>query len=74
MRSALRRAYPALAAAGLLLLAGCGLGLETPLRLVTNRAELAAYVDRFNSMQSDVRWISYQESPAQSFWTGGRES
>ena len=71
MRSALRRAYPALAAAGLLLLAGCGLGLETPLRLVTNRAELAAYVDRFNSMQSDVKVeISYQESPAQSVLDG----
>lgn len=57
--------------AGVLFLAGCGLGLETPLRLVTNRAELAAYVDRFNAIQSDVKVeISYQESPAQAVLDG----
>ncbi len=70
MRSALRCAYSALAA-GVLFLAGCGFGLQTPLRLVTNRAELAAYVDRFNSIQSDVKVeIDYQESPAQSVLDG----
>jgi hypothetical protein len=76
MRSALRCACFTCAlftfvAAGALFLAGCGLGLETPLRLVTNRAELAAYVDRFNSIQSDFKVeISYQESPAQAVLDG----
>ena len=60
-----------LAAAALALLAGCGLGLDAPLRLVTNRAEMAAYVDRFNSLQSDVKVeVSYQESPAQAVLDG----
>jgi len=58
-------------AALFLLLTGCGLGLETPLQLVTNRAEMAAYVDRFNSLQSDLKVeISYQESPAQAVLDG----
>ena len=71
MRSALRRAWSLLAAAGVVVLAGCGLGLETPLQLVTNRAELAAYVDRFNAIQADVKVaISYQESPAQAVLDG----
>jgi len=71
MRSALRCTCSALAASGVIFLSGCGLGLETPLRLVTNRAEMAAYVDRFNSIQSDVKVeISYQESPAQSVLDG----
>jgi hypothetical protein len=71
MRSALRCAWSLLAAAGIVVLAGCGLGLETPLQLVTNRAELAAYVDRFNAVQSDVKVaISYQESPAQAVLDG----
>lgn len=71
MRSALRCALHALAAAGAVALAGCGLGLETPLRLVTNRAEMAAYVDRFNAIQSDVKvQITFQESPAQSVLDG----
>jgi len=54
-----------------LLLAGCGLGIETPLQLLTNRAEMAAYVDRFNSLQSDVKVeISYQENPSQAVLDG----
>jgi hypothetical protein len=73
--SAMRRVPRALTIglgpAVLLLLAGCGLGLETPLQLLTNRAEMAAYVDRFNSLQSDVKVeISYQESPAQAVLDG----
>jgi hypothetical protein len=71
MNCALRTTVSVLAAASLALLAGCGLGLETPLRLVTNRAEMAAYVDRFNSLQSDLKVeISYQESPAQAVLDG----
>lgn len=61
----------AIAALGTVLLAGCGLGLEAPLQLVTNRPEMAAYVDRFNSLQSDVKVeISYQETPAQAVLDG----
>jgi len=64
-------ALGSLAVGSLGILAGCGLGLESPLRLVTNRAEMAAYVDRFNSLQSDVKVeISYQESPAQAVLDG----
>jgi len=71
MNATLRAALGALAVSGAALLAGCGLGLESPLRLVTNRAEMAAYVDRFNSLQSDVKVeISYQESPAQAVVDG----
>jgi hypothetical protein len=71
MNPALRTMTSVLAAVSLALLAGCGLGLETPLRLVTNRAEMAAYVDRFNSLQSDLNVeISYQESPAQAVLDG----
>ncbi len=58
-------------AAACSLLAGCGFGLETTIRLVTNRAEMAAYVDRFNSVQSDVKVeISYQETPSQAVLDG----
>ena len=71
MNAALRTTTSVLVAVSLALLAGCGLGLETPLRLVTNRAEMAAYVDRFNSLQSDLKVeISYQESPAQAVLDG----
>jgi ABC-type glycerol-3-phosphate transport system substrate-binding protein len=71
MNAVSRAAIFALAAASVALLAGCGLGLEAPLRLVTNRAEMAAYVDRFNALQSDVKVeISYQESPAQAVQDG----
>jgi hypothetical protein len=71
MRPVFRAAIAALGSASIALLAGCGLGLETPLQLVTNRAEMAAYVDRFNSLQSDVKVeISYQESPAQAVLDG----
>ncbi|HTZ52047.1 MAG TPA: ABC transporter substrate-binding protein [Spirochaetia bacterium] len=71
MNATVRAALGALAVCGAALLAGCGLGLESPLRLVTNRAEMAAYVDRFNALQSEVKVeISYQESPAQAVTDG----
>jgi ABC-type glycerol-3-phosphate transport system substrate-binding protein len=71
MRSALRSAFLALALSAFLMFAGCGFGLEGTIQLVTNRAEMAAYVDRFNALQSDVRVeISYQESPAQAVLDG----
>jgi ABC-type glycerol-3-phosphate transport system substrate-binding protein len=71
MRPVLRAAMAALGSVSIALLAGCGLGLETPLQLVTNRAEMAAYVDRFNSLESDVKVeITYQESPAQAVLDG----
>jgi ABC-type glycerol-3-phosphate transport system substrate-binding protein len=72
MQSPNRRARAAaLAAAALLTLAGCGLGLEPTVQLITNRAEMAAYVDRFNAIQSDVKVeISYQEIPSQAVLDG----
>jgi ABC-type glycerol-3-phosphate transport system substrate-binding protein len=55
------------------LLAGCGLGLEPTVQLMTNRPEMAAYVDRFNAMQSDVRVeIAYQETPSQAVLDGAQ--
>jgi len=71
MRQALRPAFLALSLGALGLLSGCGFGLEGTIRLVTNRAEMAAYVDRFNGLQSDIRVeIAYQESPSQAVLDG----
>ena len=62
---------PALAAVACMIFAGCGLGLEPTVQLVTNRPEMAAYVDRFNAVQSDVKVeIIYQEIPAQAVLDG----
>jgi hypothetical protein len=53
------------------LCAGCGLGIEPTVQLITNRPEMAAYVDRFNAVQSDVKVeISYQEVPSQAVLDG----
>jgi ABC-type glycerol-3-phosphate transport system substrate-binding protein len=61
----------ALAAAACLLAAGCGLGLEPTVTLVTDRPEMAAYVDRFNAVQSDVKVVvSWQETPSQAALDG----
>ncbi len=65
----LRRAVPsALATAALCVwLTGCGLIPEPSIRMITDRAEMAAYVDRFNALQSDVRVeLAYYEAPFQS--------
>jgi len=71
MRPALRLILFSFAVPAFILCAGCGLGLETTIQLVTNRAEMAAYVDRFNALQSDVKVeISYQESPSQAVLDG----
>lgn len=52
-------------------LAGCGLIPDPTVKLVTDRAEMAAYVDRFNALQSDVRVeIDYRESPSQAVSDG----
>ncbi|HEY9595701.1 MAG TPA: hypothetical protein VHE79_14575, partial [Spirochaetia bacterium] len=59
------------AAAILATLAGCGLGLEPTVHLMTNRAEMAAYVDRFNAVQNDVRVeLTWQETPYQAVLDG----
>ena len=69
LRAALSAA--AFTAAASLLLFGCGLVPETPVRLLTNRPEFAAYVERFNAQQYDVRVeIAYQESPSQAVLAG----
>jgi ABC-type glycerol-3-phosphate transport system substrate-binding protein len=53
------------------LLAGCSLIREPTVRMVTDRAEMAAYVDRFNALQSDVRIeLSWTEAPSQSVLDG----
>ena len=47
--------------------ASCGLVSEPTVRLLTNRPELAAYIERYNSTQEKFRLeIAYVESPAQS--------
>ena len=52
-------------------LTGCGLIPEPSVRMVTDRAEMAAYVDRFNALQSDVRVeLAWREAPFQSVLDG----
>jgi ABC-type glycerol-3-phosphate transport system substrate-binding protein len=52
-------------------LVGCGFGLQPTVTLVTDRPEMAAYVDTFNAQHSDVRvTIAYQESPSQAVLGG----
>jgi hypothetical protein len=53
------------------MLAGCRLGVKPAVQLLTNRAEMAAYVDRFNAVQSETRVeIAYQETPFQAVLDG----
>ncbi|HTP59738.1 MAG TPA: ABC transporter substrate-binding protein [Spirochaetia bacterium] len=69
LRLAGRSTLAALAA--FIFLAGCSLIREPTVRMVTDRAEMAAYVDRFNALQSDVRIeLSWTESPSQSVMDG----
>jgi len=71
LRLAGRMALPALAAC--VFLAGCSLIREPTVRMITDRAEMAAYVDRFNALQSDVRIeLSWTEAPFQSVLDGAR--
>ena len=45
--------------------------MEPVVRLITNRPEMAAYVDRFNALQGDVKVeIAYQEQPSQAVLDG----
>jgi ABC-type glycerol-3-phosphate transport system substrate-binding protein len=58
-------------AAASILLAGCGLGIEPTVTIVTNRPELSAYVDRYNAVQSEAKVeLSYQETPWQAVLDG----
>ncbi len=67
-----RRSALVLAAVCALLL-GCGLIPEPGVRMITDRAEMAAYVDRFNALQSDVRVeLAYSEAPFQSVLDGAQ--
>jgi hypothetical protein len=73
MKSPLRAVFLLPAAAVCAFLAGCGLGIEPTVKLLTNRPEMAAYVDRFNAVQSDVKVeIVYQETPFQAVLDGVR--
>jgi ABC-type glycerol-3-phosphate transport system substrate-binding protein len=70
MKRPVRIILLACAAVGLTL-TSCGLGVEPAVRLLTNRAEMAAYVDRFNALQGDTRVeIAYQETPFQAVLDG----
>ena len=54
-----------------LALAGCGLLSDQTVRLLTDRAEMAAYVERYNARQTDVRVeVIYDEEPAQAVLDG----
>jgi ABC-type glycerol-3-phosphate transport system substrate-binding protein len=49
-----------------LALCSCGLLQEQTVKLITDRPEMAAYVERFNARQTDVRVeIIYDEAPSQ---------
>ncbi|MGA2478809.1 MAG: ABC transporter substrate-binding protein [Spirochaetia bacterium] len=72
--NSLTRALSLLSAAAICaLFSACGLGIEPTVQLMTNRPEMAAYVDRFNAVQSDVKVeILYAETPSQSVRDGVR--
>ncbi len=54
-----------------LALVSCSIVSDPTVRLLTNRPELAAYVERYNAAQEDVRVeITYAESPSQSVLSG----
>jgi ABC-type glycerol-3-phosphate transport system substrate-binding protein len=54
-----------------LALAGCGLLSDQTVRLLTDRPEMAAYVERYNARQSDVRVeVLYDEAPARAVLEG----
>jgi ABC-type glycerol-3-phosphate transport system substrate-binding protein len=53
------------------LLTGCSLITERSVRMISDRPEMAAYVDRFNSLQSDTRVeLIWRETPFQSVLDG----
>jgi ABC-type glycerol-3-phosphate transport system substrate-binding protein len=65
----IRRLASLLAAA--LALAGCGLLPESTVRLATSRPEVAAYVERYNTRQTEFRVeVRWRESPAQAVLDG----
>jgi len=54
-----------------LALCSCGLLQQQTVKLITDRPEMAAYVERFNARQTDVRVeILYDESPSQAAFAG----
>jgi ABC-type glycerol-3-phosphate transport system substrate-binding protein len=54
-----------------LALAGCGLLSDQTVRLLTDRPEMAAYVERYNARQTEVRVeVLYDEAPAQAVLEG----
>jgi hypothetical protein len=73
-RHSLARVVPVLAvASAAMLFSACGLGIEPTVKLLTNHPEMAAYVDRFNAVQSDVKVeIQYADTPAQAVLDGAR--
>ncbi len=54
-------------------LVSCGLFPDPTVRLLTDRAEIAAYVERFNVVQDDCRVeIDYRDSPSQAVLDGAQ--
>ncbi len=65
------RIRPLLFAAACCVLASCGLLSEPSVRLLTDRPELAAYVERYNVRQGDFRVeVQYREQPGQAVLDG----
>jgi hypothetical protein len=63
--------YRAAPLAAVVLLAGCGLLPAPTVRLATSRAEVAAYVERYNARQDEFRVeVRWRESPAQAVVDG----
>jgi ABC-type glycerol-3-phosphate transport system substrate-binding protein len=57
--------------AAVLLAAGCGLLPDPTVRLATGRAEVAAYVERYNARQDEFRVeVRWRDSPAQAVLDG----
>ncbi len=71
-RASLRRlALPVAALAACAALGGCTFGLEPTVRLITDLPEMAAYVDIFNALHTDVRVeLDYAETPSQAVLDG----
>ena len=56
-------------------LAGCGLLSDQTVRLLTDRPEMAAYVERYNARQTDVRVeVIYDEEPARAVREGSAQA
>jgi ABC-type glycerol-3-phosphate transport system substrate-binding protein len=71
MENRLARLRRLLALGACLFLCSCGLVSESAVKLITNHPEMAAYAERFNARQQDVRVeLEFRETPYQSVQDG----